>query len=133
MSSFPMVSIAKLLSPDVPQSHVEQSGYVIIGKLNDGNLNFLILLNKIVIPAIKTPLSIILPIVGATSNNVAPKVKVDLIKAFVRSISNQYILVAAYAASDINIKGAKLFHKNLTIWYNIISKQQIITNILNKI
>ena len=52
---------------------------------------------------------------GATSNNVAPKVKVDLIKAFVRSISNQYTLVAAYAASNINIKGAKLFHKNLTI------------------
>jgi hypothetical protein len=71
------VSTAKLLSPDVPQSHVEQSGYVIIGRLKDGNLNLLSFLNNN--PSAVAAASQATPFAknGNDNKNVAPKLNAE--------------------------------------------------------
>jgi hypothetical protein len=114
-SPLPKVSIAKLLFPDVPQSHVEQSGYVIIGRLKDGNLNFLILLNNIVSVDAAANQAIALAIIGAKSTNAAPNVAAPTRLVPAAVITSLVPLTIDRVINPSNITGAKVFHKNLTI------------------
>ena len=115
LTSPPKVSMANSLSPLVPQSHVEQSGYVIIGKLKDGNLNFLILLNNTVNVAAAAAHASALRKNGAANNAVAPKLKADPVIAATPASVSCVAFTIDKAIKPINIAGAKLFHKNLTI------------------